>query len=162
MGRILGFLVGVQIATGATGQSMKPAEPADIVAGVQSCMAATSEPAVDAAAIEADGWEALSLSADGKPHETSMAFYSRGKILLTFDREASVPLCIITAKLSGTDRYPQVFTAMNSALEVRGVTNPGETNTFYWLPKEHLIQLLATGSSKEPALRIAVGYRKKS
>ena len=139
--------------------AVKPATPQEIVAGSKSCIAATTAKSVDPAKLRADGWNTASVSNDGRAIETPMTFFGKGGLLLTFNKQRSAPFCFITAHLPAAANFDAVAFAMDGGLGIAGKAKPSEAGTIYWFPTSYIVQLTATGTLKEPAVRVAIGYR---
>ena len=159
--RLFGFLVISQMAVFVSAQGLPPANPAEIVAGAQSCIIATGSKHVDQTKLEAQGWHSASVSQDGKAVATGLTFLGKDKLLLTFDKKSAAPTCFITAHLDEAGTFGDVAYAIDSGLGVHGAAKSGEANTIYWFPPDHIVQLSMTGTSAAPSVRVAVGYMPK-
>lgn len=151
-------MIVVQIASVANAQGRPPAAPAEIVAGMKSCLSATTDKAVETDKLRADGWNAVSVKAGGKDVDTSLVFFGRGNLLLMTDKTAKAPVCFITASLPDAGTFDDVAYAVQDALGVNGKANDGEKGAIYFFPKGHLVQMTRTGKPDSPAIRIAVGF----
>lgn len=141
----------------AVAQGMPVATPQEIVAGTESCAAATSATGVDEHRLEADGWRHATMSdANGKPVDT-LSFYSKGGLLLTLTK-GSAKICIFTARIQNAETFDDIAVAMEKGLGVPGKGQQQEAHTVYWFPLHHVVQLQLTGKPGAPSVRVGVGY----
>ena len=141
----------------AQGQGLAIARVPEIVAGTRSCAAVTTALGVDQARLQADGWHRATVTNQGIAIADAGSFFSRGHLLLSVSG-GSAKVCFIIARVQNTAVMAEVIRAMGQGLGVSGRSRPGEANTAYWFPPEHIVQLTMTGKSDAPAVRIAVGY----
>ncbi len=125
---------------------------------MQSCLSATTEKAVEADKLKSDGWHAASVTANGKAVDTSLVFFGKGNLLLITDKTAKAPACTITAHIQGAEAFDGVTSAIMNTLNVDGRAKSADRDTIYFFPKGHIVQLVKTGTSESPAIRIAVGF----
>jgi hypothetical protein len=135
---------------------MPVATPQEIVAGAQSCAAATSAAGVDEHKLEADGWSRATMSGSGKPVDT-LSFYGKGGLLLVLTR-GSAKICVFTARIEDAATFDDIAFAMDKGLGVPGKGQQQEAHTFYWFPPHHVVQLQLTGKRDAPGVRVGVGY----
>jgi hypothetical protein len=147
------FIVGGESAAA----TLPVASAQEIVAGAQSCLAATSATTVDEQKLKADGWHDATMSSSGKAVATPLTFYGKGGLLLSLDRKSGKGLCMISGRIKNADAFGIIGSAMDKALGTAGTGNPNAPNTAYWFPADHIVQLKLTGTSDAPAVRIAVG-----
>lgn len=152
------FGVLVQVAAVAVAQDRPPATTPEIVGGVKSCLSATTEKAVEADALKADGWRSASIVARGKAVDTPLQFFGKGNLLLITNKTGKTPACIITASVADAKTFDSLSSAVMSELDVDGHTKENESNTIYFFPKGHIVQLAKTGTLESPAVRISVGF----
>lgn len=158
MVKISCFGVLVQLAAVAVAQDRPPATTPEIVDGVKSCLSATTEKAVEADTLNADGWRSASIAARGKAVDTPLQFFSKGNLLLITNKTGKTPACIITASVADAKAFDSLSSAVMGELDIDGHTKENENNTIYFFPKGHIVQLARTGTIKSPAIRIAVGF----
>jgi hypothetical protein len=140
----------------AAAQGLPVATPQEIVAGAGSCAAATSAGGVDEHKLQADGWRAATMSANGRPVDT-LRFYSKGSLLLTLPKDTA-KICIFTARIRDAATFGDIASVMDTGLNVSGTARQGEANTVYWFPSGHVVQMQLTGKPDSPSVRVGVGY----
>jgi hypothetical protein len=141
----------------AAAQGLPVAAPQEIVAAAQSCAAATGPSGVDQPKLIADGWHRASITSDGKPVENAGLIFGKGDLLLRLS-DASAKICFISGRIQDAATLGDVAYAMDKGLGVSGAAKAGESNTYYWFPPNHIVQLQLTGKPDAPAVRVAVGY----
>jgi hypothetical protein len=141
----------------APAQGLPVANVGEIVAGAQSCIAATSPSGVDRAKLQANGWHTATISANGKPVQGGGIYYGKGDLLLRLG-DGSSKICFVSARIADSGSFGEIGYALDKGLGVAGAAKPGEANTVYWFPADHIVQLQLTGGANAPGVRVAVGY----
>jgi hypothetical protein len=146
----------VAVAGPATAQGIAPARTDEIIAGAQSCAAATAPTGIDEARLKSDGWGKGAVSANGKALPTSMAFYGNGPLVLMFNRNGAKPICIVTGRLPSAADFPKLQAAFASAYGAP-VKDDGKGAQIFITPDHRIMQLAFTGTEQMPAVRVGVG-----
>ena len=128
----------------------------EILAGTQSCVAATSPAGLDLAKLQSDGWRAATMSENGKPVASPLTFYGKGRLLLIIDAKNPKPFCILTAKITSVREYPRIQAYFASAFGAPLKDN-GKGEQMFFPPNSHIIVIASTGSADSPSVRVAVG-----
>ena len=148
----------MQIASAASAQKQLPATPSEIVGGVKSCLSATTEKAVEADTLKADGWRSASIAARGKAVDSPLQFFGKGDLLLMTNKTGKDPVCVIMASVADAKALDGLSSFIMKELDVDGHTKPDEKNAIYFFPKGHIVQLARTGTLDRPSVRIIVGF----
>ena len=128
--------------------SLRPSDPAAIVAAAQSCRAAVTAERLDEARLTADGWGRGSVSGD-----SGLIIFGRGDVLLL-----SMPgstMCAVTARLRNMRTFPQLSEALVAAFGRPSQSEANGTQTWLWEDGK-VMRVEATGSRQSPAVRIAI------
>lgn len=148
----------VLISSPAAAQ-MSVASPADVLAATRSCIAASGNGVVDGARLEADGWQRGTASSAGRAVETSLTFYGRPNgnvVLMTGPGAAGQPqVCLVTARVADVRGRGAVQAALSGAF---GEPLQSAPDGIIWRAPSHIVQLAATGSDAQPAVRVAVAF----
>ncbi|NJC34452.1 hypothetical protein GGR88_001966 [Sphingomonas jejuensis] len=157
------FILSAGLATVAAvapaAAQLSVAAPADVLAATRSCIAASGNGAVDGARLEADGWRRGTASSDGQAVETPLSFYGRPNgnvVLMTGPGAAGQPqVCLVTARVADVRGRGAVQAALTGAF---GDPIQSAPDGILWRAPSHIVQLAATGSDAQPAVRVAVAF----
>lgn len=156
--RLLALLACSAVVAPAAAQ-MAAVLPGDVLAATRSCVAASRNGVVDGARLAADGWQRGAASSDGRTVETPLTFYGRPNnnvVLMTGSGAAGQPqVCFVTGRVSDVRARTAVETAMTSAF---GKPLQSAPDGILWRAPSHMVQLAATGSDAQPAVRVAVAF----
>jgi hypothetical protein len=155
--KIMAAATVVLSASPAASQGLPVSSPQEIAAGARSCSAATSAAGVDVNKLTADGWRRASVSDHGQSINNAGLFFGKGHLLLTLSSN-SAKICGIVARIQSTAAFAPIIDAMGQQLGVPGKRRPNETDTAYWFPAGHIVQMKLTGKTDAPAVRVVVGY----
>lgn len=151
------LLLGCAAAAQAQTSSLKPAAPAEIVAGVSACVTATRPGALDEAALTQAGWQKGSLrSGKGKTVSSPLSFYGRegSNAMLLTNVDTGTASCTVMARIERIEAAPAVVQAISSELKVQPKRN--KSNDLYWFVGQTVIGLVPTGQRDKPSLSITV------
>ncbi len=149
-------VVSTAIGAAALAQGLSPADNDEILAGARECAAVTSAAGIDESKLATDSWSNATISNDGKPVGTSLTMYGKGHLLLTFDRAAKSPICIVTARLKSVQDFPKLQARVAGDYGTP-VKDDGKGEQIFIAPDHRIIDLASTGSQSKPAVRVAVG-----
>lgn len=150
-------LVAIAAVAGQPLSAAKTAQLEGISSGVDACLDATSLAGVSDALLIENGWQRGSVSADGKQIATDLRFYGSsskadaGVVLMALDDK---PICTITARIKRFSTIDNLVHAVSTKRENKPpVQSEGD---YYWISKELIIQMAATGSRSKPSVRIVI------
>lgn len=129
--------------------SLRPSEPAAIVAAAQSCRAAVTPEGLDEARLTADGWGRGSVSGG----DNGLIIFGRGDVLLLSTPGTS--FCAVTARLRNMRAFPELSQALVAAFGRPSQSEANGTQTWLWEDAK-VMRVEATGSRQSPAVRIAI------
>jgi hypothetical protein len=137
-------------------QQLKPAPIDQIVSAVDACMAATSVAGVDGTVLEGQGWAMGSVTADGKPVQTELAFYGRAdsNVVIVSTPESPFPACTAMARVRRAAEVEAVADGISATTGSQPASR--ETDQSFWLKRPLVIHLATTGTREKPAVRVGV------
>jgi hypothetical protein len=135
------------------GSGLPPVPLATIVAAAQSCGNAVTTDHLDEQRLTDDRWVRSEPSADGRPVDTPLHFFSRDSLLLT--TMAGEATCVVLARIESVRDYPAVRDGLTASFGQPFRSDRNGT-TQWMLPEHRAAQLDSTGSRDRPSVRIAV------
>lgn len=150
-------LIAIAAVVGQPLSAAKTAKVEGIYSGVNACLDATSLAGVSATLLMENGWRPGTISADDKQIATDLRFYgstskaNEGVVLMALDDK---PICTITARI---DRFSMIDNLIHAVSTKRENKPPVQSEgDYYWISKEVIIQMAATGSRSKPSVRIVI------
>ncbi|GAA4217666.1 hypothetical protein GCM10022253_16690 [Sphingomonas endophytica] len=147
-------------ASPANAKARAPASPEEIVAGVRSCVVSVGPAGLDQARLAADGWSKASISSkDGKPVESPLIVYGKGRLMMvsTTPARGTSQLCTVMADIGSVSAFPGIQAAMANAYGAP-FKDDGKGEQFFAAPDHRYIDLASTGNNDRPSIRAAVVY----
>ena len=147
-----GTVAGAQTVNGLT-----PAKAEHVVAATQACMRATRADRVDDATLRAGGWIAAKLTTSDKAMAVPVRVYGKkggNAIIMLTNAPDTRRLCTVMARVSKAADLATTGQALATSLGKGPVKAGGGQAT--WFAGGKVVQMQATGSREQPALRVSV------
>ncbi|RDS75872.1 hypothetical protein DL238_14430 [Alteriqipengyuania lutimaris] len=126
------------------------------MAAARDCAEATTGGAIDTQALEAQGWSAAKIRAEGETIETPLRIFGKAgdspMMLISPLTDGSPEGCVLTGSLQRLADFEAISAAFENAFEATGK----KADDRYFRIGKDIAILSPTGSRTEPSFRVAV------
>lgn len=132
---------------------VRVAELGDVYKSYNDCFAATPATGLMPGALEERGWQRAKIEKSGRPVESPLLIFGHADRapLIMLSAESGSGICIVTARVKDLAAIEEFKSAWGDALP-----KPNTDGTISFFAEGHAIQMAATGSKKEPGIRLVV------
>ena len=149
------FCIGLSVAACANAQ-LPVVSPEAAVAAARDCAEATTGGPIDTQVLEAQGWAAGKIDAEGETIDTPLGIFGKSgdsPILMTAPSEDGQPeVCLLTGSLNRLADFEAINAAFEKTFEAAGK----KADNRYFRIGADLAILSPTGSRNQPSFRVAV------